>query len=201
MIRVLLVEDTGLMRGALTALLAREADIEVVAEVAGNGSLVARALSMRPDVAVIDIDCRRGEELFRGGQLSAQLPECRLFLVTGSQPPDGLRRVLAEGVPGLIGKNAPAEQLVEGIRKVVDGHRYIDPELALLAMKALESPLTARELEVLRLAAEGAPTGEIASRLSLSVGTVRNHLSAVVGKVGARNRVDAIRILRESGWL
>ncbi|BFV60600.1 response regulator transcription factor [Kitasatospora sp. CMC57] len=189
------------MRGALTALLAREADIEVVAEVAGNGSLVARALSMRPDVAVIDIDCRRGEELFRGGQLSAQLPECRLFLVTGSQPPDGLRRVLAEGVPGLIGKNAPAEQLVEGIRKVVDGHRYIDPELALLAMKALESPLTARELEVLRLAAEGAPTGEIASRLSLSVGTVRNHLSAVVGKVGARNRVDAIRILRESGWL
>ncbi|KQV05784.1 MULTISPECIES: response regulator transcription factor [unclassified Kitasatospora] len=201
MIRVLLVEDTGLMRGALTALLAREADIEVVAEAGGNGSLIARALSIRPDVAVIDVDCRRGEQLFLGGQLSAQLPECRLFLVTGSQPPDGLRRVLAQGVPGLIGKNAPAEQLVEGIRKVVEGHRYIDPELALLAIESLENPLTSRELEILRIAAEGTPTGEIALRLSLSVGTVRNHLSAVVGKVGARNRVDAIRIVRESGWL
>lgn len=189
------------MRGALTALLAREADIEVVAEAGGNGSLIARALSIRPDVAVIDVDCRRGEQLFLGGQLSAQLPECRLFLVTGSQPPDGLRRVLAQGVPGLIGKNAPAEQLVEGIRKVVEGHRYIDPELALLAIESLENPLTSRELEILRIAAEGTPTGEIALRLSLSVGTVRNHLSAVVGKVGARNRVDAIRIVRESGWL
>jgi len=201
LIRVLLVEDTGLMRGALAALLAREMDIDVLAEAGGNGSVLARALSYRPDVAVIDVDSRDGEELALGGRFSAQLPECRMLLVTGAPTPECLRRVLSQQGPGLLGKNAPAERLVEGIRTVVGGRRFIDPELALLAINAAENPLTPRELEVLRMAAEGTPTREIADQLALSVGTVRNHLSTIANKVGARNRVDTIRIVRESGWL
>ncbi len=201
LIRVLLVEDAGLMRGALAALLAREGDIEVVVEAEGNGSVLARALSYRPDVAVIDVDSPQREELALGGALSAQLPDCRMLLVTGSSTRECLWRVLAQHTPGLIGKDAPADRLVEGVRKVASGQRYIDPELAVLAVNAAESPLTPRELEVLRMAAEGTPTREIADRLAFSVGTVRNHLSAVANKVGARNRVDTIRIVRESGWL
>ncbi|MGW0310550.1 hypothetical protein [Streptomyces flavidovirens] len=126
MIRVLLVEDTGLMQGALAALLAREEDIEVLVESEGNGSVLARALSYRPDVAVIDVDCREREELALGGELSAQLPECRMLLVTGSSTRECLWRVLAQHTPGLIGKDAPADRLVDGIRKVARGQRYID---------------------------------------------------------------------------
>lgn len=200
MIRVLLVEDTGLIRGALAALLAREDDIEVVAESGGNGQVIARARSYRSDVIVIDVDAPQGE-LTKAGELCAQLPECPALLVTGSPTPEYLRRVLALHPPGLVGKSAPSDRLVEGVRKVVAGQRYIDPEIALLAFEAVENPLTPREREILRLAADGMPTREIADRLSLSVGTVCNHLSAITAKAEARNRIDAIRIARESGWL
>ncbi|MBT2507370.1 response regulator transcription factor [Streptomyces sp. ISL-98] len=201
MIRVLLVEDTTLMRGALAALLDRETDIDVAVEAGRNGSVLAHAATYRPNVAVIDVDSREREELALGGELSAQLPECRTLLVTGSPTPECLMRALAQRAPGLVGKNTSADRLVEGIRTVAGGQRFIDPELALRAINAVESPLTPRELEVLRMAAEGTPTREIADRLALSVGTVRNHLSTVANKVGARNRVDTIRIVRESGWL
>ncbi|WP_030608615.1 response regulator transcription factor [Streptomyces sclerotialus] len=201
MIRVLLVEDNGLMRGALAALLTREADIEVVAQAGGDGQVLARALSYRPDVVVIDVDSHQDEVLAAAGTLCERLPECRTLLVAGSPTLERLRSVLALRPPGLIGKDAPSDRLVEGIRKVVGGQRYIDPGLALLVLDAAQDPLTQREREVLRLAAAGTPGREIADRLSLSVGTIRNHLSAITRKVGARNRIDAIRIARESGWL
>ncbi|WP_030261467.1 response regulator transcription factor [Streptomyces violens] len=201
MIRVLLVEENGLLRGALAALLTRESDFEVVAQGGGDGQVLARALSYRPDVVVIDVDARQDEALATAGELCERLPECRTLLVAGSPALERLRSVLALRPPGLIGKDAPCDRLVEGIRKVVGGQRYIDPGLALLVLDAAADPLTPREREVLRLAADGAPGREIADRLSLSVGTVRNHLAAITRKVGARNRIDAIRIARESGWL
>lgn len=201
MIRVLLVEENGLLRGALAALLTRESDIEVVAQGGGNGQVLARALSYRPDVVVIDVDAHQDEALATAGKLCERLPECRTLLVAGSPALERLRSVLALRPPGLIGKDAPSDRLVEGIRKVVGGQRYIDPGLALLVLDAAADPLTPREREVLRLAADGAPGQEIADRLSLSVGTIRNHLCTITRKIGARNRIDAIRIARESGWL
>ncbi|NGO09064.1 response regulator transcription factor [Streptomyces sp. HC44] len=201
MIRVLLVEETDLVRGALAALLTREEDIEVVAASPGYSQTVTRALSYRPDVVVIDIDGGVDGALGTSRELAARLPECRTLLVVDSATPDLLRKALALRVAGLIDKNGPCDILAQGVRKLAAGQRFIDPELALLALSPAESPLTPRELEVLRLAADGTPTREIAERLSLSVGTVRNHLNAVSRKTGARNRIDAIRIARESGWL
>ncbi|MGI5472518.1 response regulator transcription factor [Streptomyces sp. CA-132043] len=189
------------MRGALAALLTREADIEVVAQADGDGQVLARALTYRPDVVVIDVDGHQDEVLAAAGTLCERLPECRTLLVAGTPTLERLRSVLALRPPGLVCKDAPSDRLVEGIRKVVGGHRYIDPELALLVLDAAQDPLTPREREVLRLAAAGTPGREIADLLSLSVGTIRNHLSAITRKVGARNRIDAIRIARESGWL
>lgn len=203
LIRVLLVEETDLVRGALAALLTREEDIEVVAAAPGCGQALTRALSYRPDVVVIDCDGDAVEDgaLGTSQELSERLPECRILLVAGTATPEYLRQALAQPVAGLIGRNSPSNFLTEGVRKVAAGERFIDPELALRALSSAGSPLTPRELEVLRLAADGTPTREIADRLSLSVGTVRNHLNAVSRKTGARNRIDAIRIARQSGWL
>ncbi|MGW1957232.1 LuxR C-terminal-related transcriptional regulator [Streptomyces sp. NPDC001920] len=201
LIRVLLVEEADLVRGALAALLTREKDIEVVPGSAEHRHTVSQALSYRPDVVVIDVDGADDDALCTSLELAARLPECRTMLVVGSATPDYLRRALARRVAGLIGRNSPCDLLPQGIRQVASGQRFIDPGLALLALSSTENPLTGRELEVLRLAADGTPTSEIADRLSLCVGTVRNHLNAVSRKTGARNRIDAIRIARESGWL
>lgn len=201
MIRVLLVENTRLVRGALAALLSREDDIEVVAEADGNGEILARAVSCRPDVVVIDVDWEEGEKLAATGELSERLPDCRMLLMMASPNPERLRRMLDLHAAGVISTNAPADRLVYGVRKLVRGQRFIDPEFALVALDAQDNPLTPREVEVLRMTADGMPTREIAEKLSLSVGTVRNHLSAITGKAGARNRIDAIRIARESGWV
>ncbi|MBT2400103.1 response regulator transcription factor [Streptomyces sp. ISL-100] len=201
MIRVLLVENTRLVRGALAALLSREEDIEVVAEGDGNGEVLARALMCRPDVVVIDVDCKEGEDLAAKGELSARLPDCQMLLMMASPTPERLRRVLDLHAAGVISTNAPPDRLVYGVRKLVRGQRFIDPEFALVALDAGENPLTPREVEVLRMAADGTPTRDIAERMSLSVGTVRNHLSAITNKLGGRNRIDAIRIARESGWV
>ncbi|MEV8017381.1 response regulator transcription factor [Streptomyces sp. NPDC086554] len=201
LIRVLLVEETDLVRGALAALLTLEEDIQVVAASPGFGQAVARALSYRPDVVVIDIEGGEESALGTSRELAARLPECRTLLVAGSACPEYLRQALELGVAGLIGKNGSCDILAQGVRKVAAGERFIDPELALLALSSTQSPLTPRELEVLRLAADGTPTREISERLSLSVGTVRNHLNAVSRKTQARNRIDAIRIARDAGWL
>ncbi|MBB4893115.1 two-component system response regulator DesR [Streptomyces olivoverticillatus] len=201
MIRILLAEDMNMVRGALVALLNLEQDIEVVCELERGDEIVDAALSHRPDVAIIDIDLPGLDGLSAAAELRDRMPECRTLMLTNLGRPGTLRRALAANVSGYLLKDAPPDELATAIRRVAAGQRSIDPKLALAAWGGTESPLTTRETEVLRLAAEGAEATEIASRLHLSAGTVRNYLTTIVTKLSARNRVDAIRIARESGWL
>ncbi|WP_329127695.1 response regulator transcription factor [Streptomyces sp. NBC_01465] len=190
-----------MVRGALVALLGLEDDLEVVAELERGDEIVETALSCRPDVAIIDIDLPGLDGLSAAAQLRVRLPECRTLILTSLGRPGTLRRALGAQVDGFLLKDAPPRELAQAVRRVAAGHRVIDPQLALTAWGATENPLTERETEVLRLAAEGLEAGEIARHLHLAPGTVRNYLTTVVTKLLARNRVDAIRIAREAGWL
>lgn len=201
MIRVLIAEDMHLIRGALVALLSLEEDMDVVAELERGDEIVATAVRVRPDVAVVDIDLPGLDGLSAAEQLYAQLPECRTLVLTGMSQPGNLLRALQVHVRGFIIKDAPADTLADGIRRVAAGERVIDPELVAAALETGASPLTARESDVLRAADDGISTDEIANRLSLSPATVRNYLSNAITKVGARNRIDAIRISRDAGWI
>lgn len=201
MIRTLVAEDMHLIRGALVALLGAEADIEVVAEVDRGDEIVSTALRARPDVAVIDIYLPGMNGLDAAGVLHERLPGCHTLILTALGTPGTLRRAMAAHVRGFLPKDAPPAKLADGIRRVGSGQRIIDPDLAVAALEVDDNPLTAREQDVLGVAAEGAPVSEIAGRLFLSDGTVRNYLSKIVAKVGARNRVDAIRRARDAGWL
>ncbi|MFD9125584.1 DNA-binding response regulator [Kitasatospora sp. NPDC059571] len=200
-IRILLAEDMHLVRGALVALLDLEPDIEVVAEVDNGDAILPAALEHRPDVAVLDIDLPGIDGLTAAGLLHEQLPACRVLILTSLGRPGNLRRALDAQVSGFLVKDAPPARLAEAIRQVGSGARVIDPQLALAAWDARQNPLTRRETEVLRLTANGAEPLEIAARLYLSVGTVRNYLTAIVTKLNARSKVDAIRVAEESGWL
>jgi two-component system response regulator DesR len=201
MIRVLIAEDMHLIRGALVALLSLEDDMEVVAELERGDLIVPTALETHPDVAVVDIDLPGVDGLTAAEQLYQQLPECRTLVLTGLSQPGNLLRALKVHVRGFIVKDAPAETLADGVRRVARGERVIDPELVAAALETGSTPLTAREAEVLRAASSGVPTEQIAARLSLSPATVRNYLSNAISKVGGRNRIDAIRIARDAGWL
>jgi two-component system, NarL family, response regulator DesR len=201
MIKVLLAEDMHMVRGALVALLVLEPDIDVVAEVAFGTGILPAAIEHRPDVAVIDIDLPGKDGLSAAAEIHEHLPECRTLILTSLGRPGTLRRALAARVNGFILKDAPAEKLANAIREVSVGRRVIDGELALAAWDTEECPLTSRELEVLRLTESGADAVDIAARLFLSAGTVRNYLTTIVTKLNARNRVDAIRIARDAGWL
>jgi two-component system response regulator DesR len=201
MIRVLLAEDQHLIRGALVALLRLEDDLEVVAELDRGDRVVGEALRTRPDVAVLDIDLPGLDGLTAADQLHQRLPECRTLVLTGLGQPGNLLRALKVHVRGFIVKDAPAQTLADGIRRVARGERVIDPELVAAALETGSSPLTPREADVLRAAATGLSTDQIGSRLSLSPATVRNYLSNAISKVGGRNRIDAIRIARDAGWL
>lgn len=201
MIRLLLAEDMHMVRGALVALLSLEHDMEVVASVERGDEILAAAHEHTPDVAVIDIDLPVLDGLTAAAQLHDRLPGCRTLMLTGLGRPGTLRRAMAAQVSGYLLKDAPPSELARGIRKVAAGQRVIEPELALAAWGGVDSPLTPRETEVLQLAAEGADARELAARLHLSAGTVRNYLSAAVAKLNGRNRVDAIRIARVAGWL
>lgn len=200
-IRVILAEDMHMVRGALVALLELEADIDVVAEVASGDDILPTALKHTPDVAVIDIDLPGIDGLTAASALHEQVPTCRTLILTSLGRPGTLRRALSARVGGFILKDAPSRELADAIRRVAAGHRVVDSNLALAAWDSAECPLTAREIDVLRLAADGAEAPEIAARLFLSTGTVRNYLSTIATKLNARNRVDAIRIATESGWL
>jgi len=200
-IRVLVAEDMHMIRGALVALLSLEDDIEVVAELERGDTIVESALRTRPDVAVLDIDLPGLDGLTAAEQLHEQLPECQTLVLTAFGKPGNLLRALKAHVRGFVVKDAPAETLVDGIRRVSRGERVLDPELVATAMETGSTPLTSREADVLRAAASGISTDQIASRLSLSPATVRNYLSNAINKVGARNRIDAIRIARDAGWL
>lgn len=201
MIRILLAEDMNMVRGALVALLNLESDLDVVAEVERGDEIVDTALKIRPDVAIIDIDLPGLDGLTAAARLRERVPECRTLILTSLGRPGTLRRALSAQVSGYLLKDAPPKQLAEAVRRVAAGQRAIDPQLAVAAWGGTENPLTERENEVLKLAAEGAEAPEIARLLHLTTGTVRNYLTAVVAKLNARNRVDAIRIARESGWL
>ena len=201
MIRVLIAEDMHMIRGALVALLSLEEDMEVVAELDRGDEIVETALRTRPDVAVIDIDLPGLDGLTAAEQLHQRSPECRALVLTGLGQPGNLLRALKVHVRGFIVKDAPAETLADGVRRVAKGERVIDPELVAAALETGATPLTPREADVLRAADCGLSTEQIGRRLSLSPATVRNYLSNAISKVGGRNRIDAIRIARNAGWL
>ncbi|WP_037600070.1 response regulator transcription factor [Streptacidiphilus rugosus] len=201
MVRILLAEDMHMVRAALAALLRLEPDFQVVAEVERGDAVLAAALECRPEVAVIDVGLPGIDGLSAAALLHAELPSCRTLILTGLGKAGALRRALSAQVSGLLLKDASPALLAEAVRRVAVGERVLDPQLAYVAFDSIEGPLTERELEVLRLAAGGAGTTEIAAALYLSAGTVRNYLTAIVTKLGARNRLDAIRIAREDGWL
>jgi len=200
-IRVLIAEDMHLIRGALVALLSRELDMEVVAELDRGDQVLEAAIRTRPDVAVLDIDLPGMDGLSAAEVLHEQVPNCQILVLTGLSQPSHLLRALKVHVRGFILKDAPAATLAQGVRRVANGERVIDPELLALALETGASPLTPREADVLRAAEEGISTDEIARTLFLSSATVRNYLSNAITKVGGRNRIDAIRIARDAGWL
>lgn len=201
MIRVLLAEDQAMVRGALAALLSREPDIEVVAEVARGDTVVQAALAARPDVALLDIEMPGGGGLAAAQALCAELPSCRVVILTTFGRSGYLRRAVESGAVGFLLKEAPAAELASALRRVMQGDRVVDPELALLALAEGTNPLTPREREVLTAALPGLSHAEIAARLALSEGTVRNHLSVAMQKLGARNRVEAAHLAEQKGWL
>ncbi|HKT39972.1 MAG TPA: response regulator transcription factor [Ktedonobacterales bacterium] len=201
MIRILLAEDQAMVRGALVALLSLEADMEIVAEVARGDEVVAAALAAKPDVALLDIEMPGCDGLTAAAQLHAQLPACRILILTTFGRPGYLRRAMESGVVGFLLKDAPAAQLSSAIRRAMAGERVVDPTLAVSALSDGVSPLTERERDVLAAAAHGASVAEIAASLCLSEGTVRNYLSEAIQKLGARNRVEAARIAEQQGWL
>ncbi|MEU6534307.1 response regulator transcription factor [Streptomyces sp. NPDC047000] len=200
-VRILLAEDVHMVRGALVALLQLEPDLHVVSTVDRGDTIVEAALACKPDVAVIDIDLPGIDGLTAAAELHERLPSCRTLILTTLGRPGTLRRALSAQVSGFLLKDSPPDQLALAVRSVATGRRVVDPQLALTAWDSPENPLSPRELEVLRLAARGADAAEIAGCLYLSKGTVRNYLTAIVGKLGARNRIDAIRIAEEAGWL
>ena len=201
MIRILIAEDQSLVRGAIVALLGLELDLEVVADVARGDEVVPTALEVRPDVALLDIEMPGLDGLSAAAQLRTALPSCRTIVVTTFGRPGYLRRAMEAGASGFLLKDAPAAQLAEAIRRVAAGGRVVDPALALDALAEGTNPLSPREREVLAASTETATIAGLAQRLSLSEGTVRNHLSAAIQKVGARNRAEAARIAEEKGWL
>ncbi len=201
MIRVLLAEDQAMVRGALGALLALEGDIEVVAEVGRGDEVVAAALATRPDIALLDIEMPGIDGLAAATELRAQLPTCRVLILTTFGRPGYLRRAMESGAVGFLLKDAPSTQLADAIRRTAAGERVVDPTLAMAALSDGANPLTDRERDVLAAAAPGASIAEIADRLALSEGTVRNYLSVAIQKLHAHNRVEAARIAEEKGWL
>jgi len=201
MIRVLIAEDQAMVRGALASLLGLEGDIEVVAEVARGDEVLAAALAHDPDVALLDIEMPGQDGIAAAAQLRLNLPRTRTLILTTFGRPGYLRRAIESGASGFLLKDAPAAQLADAVREVHAGRRVIDPGLAAAAIADGVSPLTERERDVLRAAAEHATAGEIGSHLFLAEGTVRNYLSVAIRKVGARNRGEAIAIARDKGWL
>lgn len=201
MIRILLLEDVTLLRGALAELLAYERDFEIVAQLDRAENLVATARQVQPDVAVVDIGLPGASGISAARTLRAELPGCEIMILTGMGSPRALRQALDAKVRGFLLKNSSPAQLAQSIRMVAKGECVIDSELAASALSGNDGPLTARECEVLEAAAEGTSVPEIARRLSLATGTVRNYLSTCISKLGASNRVDAVRIARDAGWI
>ncbi|MFI7521876.1 response regulator transcription factor [Micromonospora globbae] len=200
-IRVLLADDQALVRGALAALLSLEPDLTVVAEVGRGDEVVPEARRTAPDVALLDVEMPGLDGIAATAALRAALPACRVLVVTTFGRPGYLRRAMEAGANGFVVKDTPARQLAEAVRRVHAGLRVVDPTLAAETLATGASPLTERETDVLRAARHGGTVADLAAALHLSEGTVRNHLSAAIGKTGARNRAEAVRIAEQNGWL
>lgn len=201
MIRVLLAEDQAMVRGALVALLKREADITIVAEAARGDEALALALATQPEVALLDIEMPGMPGIEVAAALHAQLPACRVLMLTTFGRPGYLRRAMESGVMGFLVKDAPASQLATAIRRAAAGEHVVDPLLATAALSAGENPLTDRERAVLQQVALGAGNGEIATSLFLTEGTVRNYLSTAMQKLNAHTRIEAALRAEQNGWL
>ncbi|MFF9486131.1 DNA-binding response regulator [Streptomyces sp. NPDC014676] len=201
MVRLLIAEDAHMVRGALVALLNLEPDFTVVAEIGHGDEIVPTARRTRPDVALIDVGLPGTDGLTAAVKLRATLPECRTLILTSTARPAVVRRSLDAGLEGLLLKDAPPDRLAAAVRDVMTGQRVYDQDMTLEALTLGSGILTARETEVLARAADGHDAGHIAAQLHLSAGTVRNYLTAIVNKLNARNRVDAIRMAREDGLI
>jgi two-component system response regulator DesR len=200
-IRLLLADDQALVRGALAALLSLETDLTVVAEVGRGDEVLDAARRTRPDVALVDVEMPGLDGIGATAALRAAIPGCRVLVVTTFGRPGYLRRAMEAGAGGFVVKDTPARQLADAVRRVHAGLRVVDPTLAAETLATGVSPLTYRETEVLRAARSGGTVAALAVTLRLSEGTVRNHLSAAIGKTGAHNRTEAVRIAEQNGWL
>jgi two-component system response regulator DesR len=201
LIRILVAEHLPLVRRGLVASLDAEKDLTVIADVACGEYVVPAALELDPDIAVMDVDLPDLDGLTAAARLHEKAPRCRVLLLSAQPNPGQVRRAFAAHVLGFLSIDVAPEQLSDGIRRVASGRKAVDSDLAIAALTSADNPLTPREMDVLRLAAQGSASKEIAAKLYLSVGTVRNHLSRVMYKTGARNRLDAVRIASEAGWL
>ncbi|KWV29590.1 MULTISPECIES: response regulator transcription factor [Micromonospora] len=200
MIRIVIADDEELIRGALVALLSLEADIEVVADVADGEAAVAAAVAHRPDLTLLDLEMPGLDGVDAARRLLRLVPT-RVVIVTRHARPGTLKRALSAGVHGFVPKSTPASELARIIRSVAAGERYIDARLAASALTEQESPLTARETDVLRLTRDGLPTKEIARQLGLAHGTARNHISSAMTKLDVDSRTAAATIAWEQGWI
>ena len=201
MIRVLLADDQALVRGALAALLDLEPDLEVVAEIGRGDELVAAVRQHAADVALVDVQMPGLDGIAATAELTREVPGCRVLVVTTFGRPGYLRRAMDAGASGFVVKDTPARQLADAVRRVHAGLRVVDPVLAAETLTAGTTPLSARETEVLRAARDGGTVADLAGELHLAPGTVRNHLSAAIGKTGARTRAEAVRLAEDNGWL
>lgn len=201
MIRVLVADDETLIRDAFVTLLGLDERVEVVAQAASGPEAVAAARHHRPDVALLDLQMPGLDGIAVAEQLRTDLPGCACLIVTSHGRPGYLKTALAAGVRGFLPKTTSSAVLIQAITAVAEGGRYVDPQLAAEAIGAGDSPLSPREADVLALAAQGSPIDEIAVRASLSVGTVRNYLSAAVNKLGVSNRHEAVHKARDRGWI
>jgi two-component system, NarL family, response regulator DesR len=197
----MIAEDQGMVRGALATLLGLEDDIEVVAEAASGVEALAAAAKTRPDVALLDIEMPGKDGITTAGELRAALPGCQVVILTTFGRPGYLRRAMEAGAAAFLVKDSPAHELAAAIRRVLSGERVIDPALAAAALSAGPNPLSPRERDVLAASADGSTISDIASKLHLSEGTVRNYLSTAIRKVGARNRIEAVQSAQRQGWL
>lgn len=200
-IRLLIADDQAMVRGALAALLDLENDLEVVGQVGRGDEVVDACREHRPEVVLMDVEMPGMDGIAASAALRRAMPEVRVLVVTTFGRPGFLRRAMQAGVQGFVVKDTPATQLADAVRRVNEGLRVVDPQLAADGLAFGESPLTAREAEVLKAASDGGTVADIARSVHLSEGTVRNHLSSIIGKTGGRTRADALRIADENGWL
>jgi two-component system response regulator DesR len=199
-IRVVIAEDQRMVLGALAALLSLEDDIEVVAQASDGTAALAMVREHRPDVLITDVEMPQMSGLDVAQLLRGQT-QARVIVLTNFARAGYLRRALEAGVSGYVLKAQPAHELADAVRRVHRGLRVIDPQLAAESWSADVDPLTSRQREILQLATEGARTADIAAKLGISAGTVRNYLSEAISKLGAANRIEAARIARDKGWL